>query len=230
VSRRAHGAESPGINGGKYVVGRNNVRHEFSLERVRREYVAGTSNPLEFLYAWEARSAELYVRALNEPAVAYGVGRVRFPEFAKLWHDTFKFSLSRRVLDRLQLNPAWQDYVKRLQTEVRASVMDILKRQALDVVDDYEWSRKAARAAGDYKENRLATSDALDRIGASEAAPKNAVTVQTIVLRGRNYSADDLLAESPELVGEVVEEPPQLTDGSATLQRDDGRVWSSATS
>ena len=89
--------------------------------------------------------------------------------------------------------------------EGKAVVVEALRQDAWDAYQTFKWSREKAVETGDYKEARLAASDHLDRIGATEK-PREIVPNLTIVLQGKNADAANLLAPMTEIVVEAVEE------------------------
>ena len=115
--------------------------------------------------------------------------------------------LTERKMMNILRNPAAKRYARKQKEDLRALAMRRLKDSIPEVVDDYHWARQAAREAGDYREVRVGAADHLDRVGASEKAPTVAVQVANITLHSRNFTSENLLAESPQLEGEVVQPP-----------------------
>lgn len=122
--------------------------------------------------------------------------------------------LTERKMMNILRNPAAKRYARKQKEDLRALAMRRLKDSIPEVVDDYHWARQAAREAGDYREVRVGAADHLDRVGATEKPPTQVAQVAVIQLRGRNFGAENLLAPSPELIGEVIEAPKEGTDAS----------------
>jgi hypothetical protein len=81
-------------------------------------------------------------------------------------------------------------------------------------VEDYLWSRTAAREQGDYKEVRMAAVDHLDRLNITLKKDAPQVAVQTIVLRGKNFGIDTLDDPTPAIeTAEIVQEEPDGREG-----------------
>ena len=104
-------------------------------------------------------------------------------------------------------NAAGRRYRATMRERLRAHALRKLGKQVPAVVEDYLWSRTAAKDQGDYKEVRMAAVDHLDRLGITLKREQQAVQVQTIVLRGRNFDASTLDAPTPEIeAAEIVQE------------------------
>ena len=179
-----------------------------SLRFVQKSYVAG-DDPLKYLLPWEQKAAEVYVRVGTHPEMTNMQGNPYADDFhAQLFLElpTLPRRGDKYYLARLRMNAAWMAYVKYLREHARDAVLNTLHDKAGRAVDNYLWAQEAARKAEDYKETRVASADHLDRIGATEKPPTQVVQVANIVLRGRNYSTANLLAEGPQLEGEAVTE------------------------
>ena len=190
---------------------------KFPLSRKRAEpngfmgYVSGRDDPLTILHPTEALTAELFVLSQSDPKNIRSMPRGRLKKWSGLhamhftdaFRERFGFDLNPGDRKGLEQNPAWRDYVEKLQTQTREAVMAKMRTDALQVYDDYTWSRTKARAEGDYKETRLAAADHLDRIGATEKPEVGAQNI-VVVLRGRNFDEKDLMRELPVTEVEVV--------------------------
>lgn len=178
-----------------------------SLRLAQRTYVEG-DDPLKYLLPWEQKAAELYVRLGAIPELTNKQGLPYSDEFHTQFWAEMPMLPKRTYLTGLRLNPAWLAYVKYLRDHAREAVLGTLHNTATRAVDNYLWAQEAARKAEDYKETRMASADHLDRIGATEKPPTTTVQVANIQLHSRNFTAADLLAPSPELEGEVINERP----------------------
>jgi len=118
--------------------------------------------------------------------------------------------LTEKKMMTILRNPACKRYARHTKEHLRELAMKRLKDAVPEAVDDLFWARQAAKTAQDYKEVRVGAEGHLDRVGATEAPPKTVVQMANIVLQGRNYTTDNLLAPGPELEGEVV---PDETPG-----------------
>ena len=104
-------------------------------------------------------------------------------------------------------NAGGRRYRATLRERVRTHALKRLGKQVPAVVEDYLWSRTAAKDQGDYKEVRMAAVDHLDRLGITLKREQQAVQVQTIVLRGKNFDVDTLDEPTPEIeTAEIVQE------------------------
>ena len=117
--------------------------------------------------------------------------------------------LTERKMMTILRNPACKRYARHIKDNMREAAMKRLKDVVPEVVDDYFWARESARKAEDYKETRLAATDHLDRVGISEKPPTQVAQVAVIQLHARNYSTENLLAETPAVEGEAVEQPKE---------------------
>lgn len=160
----------------------------------------GSTDPLSFLTEWEKDAAVFYVSQWNNPDARWGT-HLRTSHF----HDPLiARGISKRYIHRLFMNPAWVAYTNYLKTQTREAVMGKLKSQAFEVVDDYEWSRQEARRNNDYKETRIAASDHLDRIGATERPQPMQAQQVTVVLKSRNFTEEEPLRQLPAVEAEEV--------------------------
>lgn len=93
---------------------------------------------------------------------------------------------------------AFKEYMRLLKVAPAQKALARLDAQVDEVVDDYLDARTMAREAKDHKELRVAASDHLDRIGATRKK-ETPVVVQAvqIVLRSKNFTAENLLEASP---------------------------------
>lgn len=109
-------------------------------------------------------------------------------------------------------NMGGRRYRATLRERVRATALKTLSKHVPVVVDDYLWSRTAAKDQGDYKEVRMAAVDHLDRLGITMKKDVAAVQVATIVLRGKNFDVDTLDEPTPQIeAAEIIQE--ESTDG-----------------
>lgn len=188
----------------------------FPLSRKRAEpngfigYVSGRDDPLTILHPTEALTAELFVLCQSDPRQMKTMRKpirkwagLHANHFVDSFREKFGFDLQASDRKGLEQNIAWRDYVEKLQTQTREAVMAKMRTDALQVYDDYTWSRTEARTQGDYKETRLAAADHLDRIGATEKPEVGAQNV-IVVLRGRNFDEQTLMRELPVTEVEVV--------------------------
>lgn len=169
-------------------------------------------DPLHFLHPHEAKAAELFALMDGQPeTVSTLPGTPRkwttmlSGAFCTRWRETFGYEITPRIRKGLELNPAWRHYVYLLKTKPRDAVMKLLEEQGMAAARDFIEARVMAKAAADYKELRLAASDHLDRLGATQkptAVQQNVV----VVLKGRNYTAENLGLdnEDAEIVVEAV--------------------------
>lgn len=172
----------------------------------------GTQDPLLLLSPQEAKAAELYVSLANgAKALPDQMGRQRL-SFGGLFRDYFGFDLTTEVKKSLLKNPAWLAYVEQLKHHAKQVALARLDADATNAVDDYLTARDMAKDAKDYKELRLASQDALDRIGASRRvqSTQGQVGGVTIILKSRNFEHAELLKQLPPVEAEVVE--PEVDD------------------
>ena len=196
---------------------RNERSWPLSSSAVRkRGFDPATDNPLAHLHPHEVTAALLFVAASGDPRTAitmpsgkHGTWSVlQSGTFHTRFRETFGFELQPYQRKSLEQNAAWRTYVQQLRDQTRDSVMQLLEQQSLDAFQDYTWSRKAAREAGDYKETRVAAGDHLDRIGATKKPDTQAQQV-VVVLRGRNFDEGSLDKELPAIEAEVVVPEPE---------------------
>ena len=175
-------------------------------------------NPLQFLHPCEILAAEIFVGVEKDPET-----RATFPKgkerkwsglqsgaFGTRWKTRMGFDLTFQNRKALEANPAWRHYVLQLKEAQKEVVMQRLKADVLDAYEDYTWSRKAARAAGDYKETRLAGADHLDRVGATEK-PRETQPMVTVYLQSKTFAGGNLMKELPEVTAEeIVVENPEI--------------------
>lgn len=123
----------------------------------------------------------------------------------------------RRYAVKMTLDEAWaavdnaggRRYRATLRERARATALRTLAKHTPVVVEDYLWSRTAAREQGDYKEVRMAAVDHLDRLNITLKKETAQVAVQTIVLRGKNFDVATLDEPTPEIeTAEIVQEEP----------------------
>lgn len=188
-----------------------------SRKRAVQEFKAG-DNPLAILHPEEQKCAEIVALVELDPSTAptMMIGGTRkwaalhSGAFASRFQELFGYELTSVRKSQLVQNPAWKAYVEELRKGSRDVVMERLRRESLDVAEDYIWSRKQARKQGDYKEARLAAADHLDRIGLTEK-PQPTQQQTIIVLKGRTFDAESLMRELPApSTEEIVVEPEQL--------------------
>ncbi len=98
---------------------------------------------------------------------------------------------------------AFTEYVRVMRQIPAARALEQLDAEADEAVQTYFEARDMARREKDYKAMHVTASDHLDRIGATrkKEQPASVAAVQ-IVLRSKNYTAENLLADSPEIVVE----------------------------
>ncbi len=166
-------------------------------------------DPLKYLAPWEQRAAEVYITLARQPEFTDRRGRVYMDDFTRQVAGEFAVAAGamRARLTKVLRNPAWVAYKELLLRQGRDLALTRLKAEAGAVTTDYLWARTAAKEAGDYKATHVAAADHLDRIGASEKPPSSVVQIATVNLRSRNFTEDNLLAPSPELIGEAEPAP-----------------------
>lgn len=192
----------------------NGAFHTSKTLAVRSGYDPSKHNPLQFLHPCEKLAAEIFVGVHNDPQTrpTYPKGKERkwsgllSGAFGTRWKDACGYDLLPKNRKSLQDNPAWQHYVRMLMEEQVAVVKQKLREDALDAYDTFRWSREKAKAEGDYKEARLAASDHLDRIGATEK-PREIAQNVVVVLKGS--SPETIFVEPVET--EVVEIEAEAT-------------------
>jgi hypothetical protein len=178
---------------------------------VRSNFDPAKDNPLQFLHPNEVTCAELFVLASGDPMLVRTMppgpprkwGVLRSGTYGTRFKELFGYDLQPWQKKSLETNPAWRAYVTFLQTQTRDAVLQLLKNDAIAAYQDFKWSREEAKKKGDYKETRLAASDHLDRLGATEK-PMNQVLNAVIVLKGRNFDEQNLMRELPAMEVEVV--------------------------
>lgn len=172
-------------------------------------------NPLQFLHPCEILAAEIFVGVDKDPQTrnTYPKGKERkwsglqSGAFGTRWRERMGFDLGFQHRKALEENPAWRHYVLQLKESQKEVVMARLKQDAIDAYDTYKWSRESAKAAGDYKEARLAAADHLDRIGATEK-PREIQPNVVVILKG-SVSPETVFSEPIE--AEVIEMLPEDT-------------------
>lgn len=187
---------------------------------LQSHYDEGKHNPLQFLHPCEKLAAEIFVGVHNDPAsrVTYPKGKERTwsgllsGAFGSRWKESCGYDLTPSNRKRLESNPAWRHYVRMLMEEQTSVVKQKLRDDALDAYDTFKWSRETARRQGDYKEARLAASDHLDRIGATEKPREIAPNVVVVLQSG---STPETIFAQP-IEAEVIEMLPPGDDVSPT--------------
>lgn len=183
----------------------NRADPAFPLTRAKacKVYVAGM-DPLDILHPHEIRAAELFAFAwLEDPDSRSKPQRMQGPGWPAAFLREFGVELTQSRRRGMELNPAWQAYVRQLKQQTRETVLAKLKATAHRAFDNFIHAQEAARTADDYKELRLAASDHLDRIGATEKPEQVAQNV-VVVLKGRTFTEDTLGRELPAIEAEVV--------------------------
>jgi hypothetical protein len=109
-------------------------------------------------------------------------------------------------------------YLRELKRTTRREALRQLQREVEPVIRDYVWTRTAARKIAEtaedeavrvaaLKETRIAASDHLDRLNVTQRKDAPVVQVAVVELHSRNFDAANLLAPSPEMLGE--DDPPE---------------------
>ena len=162
---------------------------------------ASRGMPRRMLTATELRMCEIYARSTGKR-----VERAHFVE-TELKRKYGMEAPASAVLAAV-MSRAGKKYRKALWMRGRKIALRALKNNTMDVVDDYLWSRTAAKDQGDYKEVRLAAVDHLDRLGVTLKKEVQQQQAQVIVIKGGgNFDVSNLDTPTPEVLAtEIIEE------------------------
>jgi hypothetical protein len=150
-------------------------------------------HPARLLTSVELRMCEIWTRATGIRAE-----RAQFV-VAELQRKYGEMATEDEIIETV-LSRAGRKYRNNLLVRGRKLALRVLQKNTTEVVEDYLWSRTAAKAQLDYKEVRLAAVDHLDRLGVTLKREAPQQQAQIIVLKGSNFDVATLDAPTPEVL------------------------------